>query len=400
MADLKKLNSVFKVLKKDMGDGIIYDELKNTAIERFPLSSPALADLFGKGGLPKGRIVELYGMESSGKTLISTLIGKYIQNLSDGFVCLVDAEYSFDFAFAEGLGLNTSKEKFLLVKPDYGEQGLEAVLALVESGEIDLIIVDSVSALVPKAESEATMEDMQMGAQARMLGKFFRKAIPVVARTKTTVIFINQIRATMAFMGPKTTTSGGNALKFYASIRLQVKRLKNIGEADSVEGLIGIKTSIKCTKNKTSSAQKTKEIEIFFDGGIDTRSEYVDFGILYSVIQKSGAWYTLPVKDGDGVLVKLNGSAKVVDFYKNNEKAMKELENSVISIMSTKITSGKIRPEKELKKTIVEKAEETSDNSKKKVDNIEEAKEGRKPSKAKSKKGDKDAKKVVVDSKS
>jgi len=353
---LKNLDSVLNSIRKDFeNDNIIFEKEDDMTIERFPLSSLKLGSVFGKGGIPKGRIIELYGPESGGKTLISTIIAADVQKNSNGFVAFIDAEYSFDYEFANGLGLNTSPDKFLLVQPVYGEQGLEVAQRLAESGDVDFIIIDSVAALIPKSEFEGSMEDQQIGAQARMMGKGLRKLVSSAKKNNCTIILINQVRVKIGGWAPAgqtpETTPGGNALKFFSSIRNKVSRIEFIGTADNV---IGLKMKIKNIKNKVAPPYKVVEVFVYFDGGIDTFSEYIDYAITYEVIKQGGAWYTS--YDGQ----RFQGKNNVVAYYKENIEKFEELK---------KLTQEKINQSYSKEDAILEDVEK---EDKENLENVEE----------------------------
>ncbi len=266
-----------------MGDaGLVRD------IEAVPTGSLALDIALGIGGLPKGRIVEIYGPESSGKTTLalSTIAEAQKQG---GVAAFVDAEHALDPAYAERLGVNL--DDLLISQPDTGEQALEIVDMLVRSGAVDVIVVDSVAALTPKAEIEGDMGDAHVGLQARLMSQALRKLTANIKRSNALVVFINQIRMKIGVMfGNPETTTGGNALKFYASVRLDIRRTGAIKKGDEV---LGNETKVKVVKNKVAPPFKTAHFEILYNEGISKLGELIDLGVEYGLVQKSGAWYSV-----------------------------------------------------------------------------------------------------------
>lgn len=326
MADLKKLDSALSGIRKKYGNDVIADLEKRSNVPRYPLSSPSLSYLLG-GGSPQGRIIEIYGPESSGKSLVATILAADIQNLTKGFVALIDAECSFDSQFASNFGLSTHKDKFILAQPDYGEQALSVLDSFIDTGEVNFIIVDSVAALVPLAELEGEMEDNSMGLQARMMGQALRKITTKVFKSNTTVIFINQIRMKIGTTyGNPETTPGGNALKFFASIRIDVRKREYIGNQD--KGLVtGLAIKLKTIKNKTATPFRKIELEIDFKKGIDCHLEYVTFGVIYKLIKQGGAWFTLGEK-------KFQGKSRMADYLREDEEVFLKLKKQVDSFLA------------------------------------------------------------------
>ncbi len=266
-----------------MGDaGLVRD------IEAVPTGSLALDIALGIGGLPKGRIVEIYGPESSGKTTLALSTIAEAQK-RDGVAAFVDAEHALDPAYAERLGVNL--DDLLISQPDTGEQALEIVDMLVRSGAVDVIVVDSVAALTPKAEIEGDMGDAHVGLQARLMSQALRKLTANIKRSNALVVFINQIRMKIGVMfGNPETTTGGNALKFYASVRLDIRRTGAIKKGDEV---LGNETKVKVVKNKVAPPFKTAHFEILYNEGISKLGELIDLGVEYGLVQKSGAWYSV-----------------------------------------------------------------------------------------------------------
>ena len=313
---LSKIDEALRALKKDYSiSAINMDDFPT--IPRWPLSSPSLSYVLG-GGLPKGRVIEISGVESGGKSLLSTIMAADVQK-AGGKVAYVDAECSFDPVFAGRLGLNVGKD-FYLVQPEWGEQAFTVIEMLAETGDMDLIIVDSVSALVPKAEYDGDMGDAFMGLQARMMGQGLRKINGICSRNQTTVIFINQIRMKIGVLyGSPEVGSGGQALKFFASVRLDVRRGEKVGDK---EDTTGIYSKIKCTKNKTSAPFRHCEIAIDFEKGIDVVAEYVNFGVSYNAFEQAGAWFTY---DGQ----RFQGKNSLIEYFYTNNDAFLELRKKV-----------------------------------------------------------------------
>lgn len=319
--DLSKIDSVIMDIKKELSEDVVIDVDKIPEIPRIPTRSPVIGYIFGAGGTPEGRIIELYGPESSGKTLVAQNIMADFQK-EGKFVAMVDAEFSFDAKFAKIQRLDVSPDKFKLFQPNCGEDAFTIVEKLAESGQVSCITVDSIAALVPTAEMNAEMTDQQMGAQARMIGKGLRKIAGICSKNKCTIIFINQLRMKIGVMfGNPETTPGGNALKFWASIRCEVRKgEKDEGEKD--EDAIGIKARIKNVKNKTSVPFRKGEIFISFKDGIDVYGEYVDFAVSMEIIKKGGAWFTVGEE-------RIQGRKNVIETLKNNEALFNEIKSKV-----------------------------------------------------------------------
>lgn len=285
----KALTSAISQLEKKYGKGAIMN-LGNAISERIePISTGSLGlDIaLGIGGLPKGRICEIYGPESSGKTTLALSTAAECQR-AGGTVVYIDAEHALDVNYAKRLGVDTSK--LLVSQPDCGEQALEICEALVSSGSVDLVVIDSVAALVPRAEIDGEMEDQQPGLQARLMSKALRKLTAISAKSNTTIIFINQIRMKIGVMfGSPETTSGGNALKFYASVRLDVRRIGSIKDQNDVTGN---RVRVKVVKNKVAAPFREAEFDIIFNEGVSLLGEIIDIGSDKGVIDKAGAWFS------------------------------------------------------------------------------------------------------------
>jgi recombination protein RecA len=275
-------------IEKQFGKGSIMrlGEAHAVAVETIPTGSISL-DLALGGGIPRGRIIEIYGPESSGKTTVCLHILAEVQK-AGGTAAIVDAEHALDPAYAKRLGVDT--DQLLISQPDSGEQALEILETLVRSNAVDIVVVDSVAALVPQAEIEGDMGDAQMGLQARLMSQAMRKLTGVINRSKTTVIFVNQLRMKIGVMfGNPETTTGGNALKFYASVRMDIRRISQIKQGDAV---IGNHVRVKVVKNKVAPPFREAEFDIMYNRGISREGDVIDLAVTQGVVEKSGAWYT------------------------------------------------------------------------------------------------------------
>ncbi len=318
----KLLQATLQKLEKEYGKGTVMrlDERADQTIEVIPTGSLALDAALGVGGLPRGRIVEIYGPEASGKTTLA-LHAIAEANKLGGMAAFVDAEHAFDPIYAQKLGIDTTQ--LIISQPDYGEQALEIADTLIRSGALDVVVIDSVAALVPKAELEGEMGDAKVGLQARLMSQALRKLTASISRTRCIAIFINQLREKiggMAMYGPSETTTGGNALKFYASVRLDVRRIGALKEGNDV---IGHRVRVKVVKNKVAPPFKTAEFDILYGEGISRIGEIIDIGVQLSVIQKSGSWYSYESQR------LAQGRENLRAFLKDHPELVEKLEKQI-----------------------------------------------------------------------
>ncbi|WP_177503924.1 recombinase RecA [Anaerosinus sp.] len=321
MDKLKALENAMKQIEKDFGKGSIMklgEASKNMNIEVIPTGTLPLDVALGVGGVPRGRIIEVYGPESSGKTTIALHIIAEAQKLG-GIAAFIDAEHALDPVYAKKLGVDI--ENLLISQPDNGEQALEIADALVRSGAIDVVVVDSVAALVPKAEIEGEMGDSHVGLQARLMSQAMRKLTGVISKSRTTAVFINQIREKVGVMfGSPETTTGGRALKFYATIRLDVRKIDTLKQGNEI---VGNRTRIKVVKNKIAPPFKQAEFDIMYGQGVSHEGCIVDIGTDMDIIEKSGAWYSYA-----GTRLG-QGRENVKEFLRGNKNICAEIESKI-----------------------------------------------------------------------
>ena len=321
----KSLELAIKQIDKTFGKGTLI-RLGDKVIEPTEAISTGSLGLdlaLGVGGLPKGRVIEIYGPESSGKTTLT--LHAIAETQKAGGVCaFIDAEHALDVKYAKDIGVDT--DNLLVSQPDFGEQALEILETVIRSGAVDLVVVDSVAALTPKVEIDGDMDDQQVGVQARLMSKALRKITGLLNKMNCTVIFINQIRMKIGMTGygsPETTT-GGNALKFYSSVRLDIRRIATLKQG---ENSIGNRVKVKVVKNKVAAPFKQAEFDIMFGEGISKTGELVDYGVKLDIIDKAGAWFSY----GDSKIGQGRENSKV--FLKDNPEIAKEIENKILNSM-------------------------------------------------------------------
>ena len=316
----KALKLAIDKIEKDFGKGAIMKlgDKPSVSVETIPTGSLALDIALGVGGIPRGRIIEVYGPESSGKTTLAQHIVAECQN-KGGIAAFVDAEHALDPEYARNLGVNI--DELLISQPDTGEQALDITEELVRSGAVDIIVVDSVAALVPKAEIEGSMEDQQMGLQARLMSKALRKLTGIIGKTNTTVIFINQLRQKIGVMyGNPETTTGGNALKYYASVRMEIKRVEGLkGDGEDV----GNHVRVRILKNKVAPPFRTAEFDIIFGKGICKIGNILDVATDFDIVKKSGSWFSF----GEEKLGQ--GRDKAKEYLAENPDIMAQIEKLI-----------------------------------------------------------------------
>lgn len=324
---LKALQMTMERLDKTYGKGTVMRLGDNAvqAVESISTGSLTLDFALGIKGVPKGRIIEIYGPESSGKTTLATHVMAEVQK-AGGIAAMIDAEHAFDQFYAKKLGVDT--DNLLISQPDNGEQALEVADHLISSGAVDLVVIDSVAALTPKAEIEGDMGDSKMGLQARLMSQALRKLTSTINKSGCCVIFINQLRDKIGVMfGNPETTTGGNALKFYASVRMDIRRISQIKAGEEV---VGSRVRVKVVKNKMAPPFRKAEFDILFGQGISKSGEIIDLGVEHGIIKKAGSWFSY----GDTKLGQ--GRDAVKDLIRDNEELSKEIEDKILEIITPK----------------------------------------------------------------
>ncbi len=321
----KSLELAIKQIDKTFGKGTLIRLGDKVVVPMETISTGSLGlDLaLGVGGLPKGRVVEIYGPESSGKTTLTLHAIAECQK-AGGVCAFIDAEHALDVGYAKNLGVDT--DNLLVSQPDFGEQALEILETVIRSGAVDLVVIDSVAALTPKVEIDGDMDDQQVGVQARLMSKALRKITGLLNKMNCTVIFINQIRMKIGMTGygsPETTT-GGNALKFYSSVRLDIRRIATLKQG---ENSIGNRVKVKVVKNKVAAPFKLAEFDIMFGEGISKTGELVDYGVKLDIVDKAGAWFSY----GDSKIGQGRENSKV--FLRENPEIAKEIEKKILDSM-------------------------------------------------------------------
>ncbi len=325
---MKALEMAISQIEKSFGKGSIMrlgaGEVAE-GIQAIPTGSLSLDIATGIGGFPRGRVIEIFGPESSGKTTLALNAIAQAQKIG-GTAAFIDAEHALDVNYASRIGVNT--EDLLVSQPDTGEQALEVAETLVRSGAVDIIVVDSVAALVPKAEIEGDMGDAHMGLQARLMSQALRKLTAAISKSMTTVVFINQIRMKIGVMfGNPETTTGGTALKFYSSMRLDIRKIDSLKEGQEI---IGGRVRVKIVKNKVAPPFRQAEFDIYFNEGISRLGEIIDLGVDKGIIEKAGAWYSY-----NGSKIG-QGRENVKEYLKNNPEIAAEMEQKILEISGLK----------------------------------------------------------------
>ena len=321
----KSLDNALGQIERQFGSGTVMrmGEKRHEKIPAIPTGSLGLDLALGIGGLPRGRIVEIYGPESSGKTTLTLEVIAQCQKMG-GTAAFIDAEHALDPIYAEKLGVNV--DELLVSQPDTGEQALEVADIMVASGGIDILVIDSVAALVPKAEIEGEMGDHHVGLQARLMSQALRKITGNVKKSNTLIIFINQIRHKIGVMfGSPETTAGGNALKFYSSVRMDIRRIGTVKEGDEA---VGNETRVKVVKNKVSPPFRQAEFQILYNKGINRLGEIIDKGVELDIIEKAGAWYSY---NGEKIG---QGKSKSIEFLEENKKLLNAIEKQVVEAIN------------------------------------------------------------------
>ena len=332
----KALEQVLSQIEKQYGKGAIMklgDDVKDMAIEVIPTGCLSLDVALGTGGVPRGRIIEIYGPESSGKTTVALHIIAQTQKLG-GIAAFIDAEHALDPSYAANLGVDL--DNLYVSQPDTGEQALDITDSLVRSGAVDLIVIDSVAALTPKAEIEGDMGDSHVGLQARLMSQALRKLTAITNKSKTCVVFINQLREKVGVMfGNPETTPGGKALKFYASVRLDIRKADALKDSD---GVIGNRTKAKVVKNKLAPPFKTAEFDIIYGKGISQAGCILDLGVDKGILDKSGSWF---IYNGEKFA---NGREKAREYIVNNPEFAVEIENKIRAVAFAGKDDGEVDP--------------------------------------------------------
>lgn len=330
----KALEQVLNQIEKQYGKGAIMklgEDVKEMAVEVIPTGCLTLDAALGIGGVPRGRIIEIYGPESSGKTTVALHIIAQTQKLG-GIAAFIDAEHALDPAYAANLGVDL--DNLYVSQPDTGEQALDITDSLVRSGAVDLIVIDSVAALTPKAEIEGDMGDSHVGLQARLMSQALRKLTAITNKSKTCVVFINQLREKVGILfGNPETTPGGKALKFYASVRLDIRKSDALKDSD---GLIGNRTKAKVVKNKLAPPFKTAEFDIIYGKGISQAGCLLDLGVEKGIIDKTGSWFAY---NGEKFA---NGKEKAREYLATNEQLATEIENKIRAVVFAKNDGGEV----------------------------------------------------------
>ncbi|GAA2622268.1 protein RecA [Paractinoplanes durhamensis] len=327
----KALDLALAQIDKQFGKGSVMRLGERPVVQTaiIPTGSIALDVALGVGGLPRGRVIEIYGPESSGKTTVALHAVANAQK-NGGIAAFIDAEHALDPEYAKALGVDT--DALLVSQPDTGEQALEIADMLIRSGALDIIVIDSVAALVPRAEIEGEMGDSHVGLQARLMSQALRKITGILNNSGTTAIFINQLREKIGVMfGSPETTTGGRALKFYASVRLDVRRIESLKDGTDV---VGNRTRVKVVKNKVAAPFKQAEFDIMYGKGISREGSLIDVGVEQNIIRKSGAWYTY---DGDQLG---QGKEKAREFLKENPDVAAEIEKKILEKLGVGQTTG------------------------------------------------------------
>ncbi|BAU22680.1 recombinase RecA [Caldimicrobium thiodismutans] len=340
----KAVEAAITQIERQFGKGAIMklgEHEKKVEVNVIPTGSLALDLATGIGGIPRGRITEIFGAEASGKTTLALHMVAEAQKLG-GVAAYIDAEHALDVNYARKLGVNV--DELLISQPDTGEQALEIAEVLARSGAVDIIVVDSVAALVPKAELEGEMDEQQVGLQARLMSKAMRKLTAAISKTNTAVIFINQTRmkiGMMSFGGPQETTPGGMALKFFATLRMEIRKIQSIKEGQET---LGNRAKVKIVKNKLAPPFKEAEFDIYFGEGISREAELIDLGLAFNLIERSGAWYSYK---GERLG---QGKENVRKFLKENKAIADELEKKIRELTGLPFFE-KTQPEKTQKKS-------------------------------------------------